>query len=110
MPQVGDISDWDEAKDGPLTIEAVRRLFTPPERYRISEYRYPQGTKFNGNMRPGIVYTLEGECEYRFPSAAVHLRCGQYAKLPGGDYEVEALGSGELVVVLAWQVPFETTQ
>ena len=93
------------ADHGPELDEAsVRSAFQPADRYRISRYYYPPGTKFGGTMIKGGV-VLRGECRFTFGKGSVTLRSGHFAELPGGTYELAVNGDSDLEIVLAWDFP-----
>lgn len=101
------VERWNEAEQGPLSVDAIRERLLPSGRYRVSEYHYPPSTELEGAMKPGIVYVLSGECSYRFGGATARLSKGQFAQLPGGDYGLAGAGVDELHLVLAWPLPFD---
>jgi len=97
---------WNFALHGPITLGAVRALHEPQRRHRVSLYRYPASTRFAGAMRAGTCYVVTGSCRYRF-AETVELRLGQIACLPEGAYELEVTAADELIIILAWRLPFE---
>jgi hypothetical protein len=92
-------------EDGPLTLEGIRARHVPPEWHRISEYRYPAGTRFSGRMRAATCYVLSGQCVYRFQDD-IFLQAGMWSVFEPGEYEMEVVGDEELTLVLVWKLPF----
>lgn len=95
---------WTADHDAELDEASVRAAFQPAERYRISLYRYPTGTRFGGTMIAGMCIVLRGQCTFSFEQS-VRLRAGEFAELPGGSYQLVADGDIDLELVLAWELP-----
>ena len=98
-----EVKQWDESAHGMLSEDALRRMYVPAERYRISRRRYPAHTKFSGSMRPGLVYVLRGSCTYSFEHS-VQLEARSIGNLPGGPYSFD-VGDEDLEIVLVWELP-----
>jgi hypothetical protein len=96
---------WDECSDGPLTEEGVRRLFAPAWKYRLSTYRHPAGTVFQGSMRASTCFVLKGQCLYRRGSEVTALCAGDVAQLPEGEYELTVGADDELRIIMVWELP-----
>ena len=96
---------WDALNTEVLSEVAVRSRL-PPEKYRVSAYRYPPQAKFSGVMRRGTCHVVAGVCRYIFESE-VMLQAGDVAELPEGHYSLEVLGEDEVVIILCWELPFE---
>jgi len=96
---------WDAFNTEALSEVAVRSRF-PPEKYRVSAYRYPPEAKFGGVMRRGTCHVVAGACRYIF-EIDVRLQAGDVAELPEGHYSLEVLGQDEVVIILSWELPFE---
>jgi len=101
---------WDAREHGLHTEENIRRTFSPPEWFRVSRYTYPLGTSFDGAMRPGVVHVMSGRCRYSFDDVSAIVSAGELAELPGGAYSLQVLGEEELVVILAWRLPFKVPE
>ncbi len=93
---------WDSSQ-GPISETAVRALHQPAGRFRVSVARYPKGSKFEGRMRAGTCYVLEGSCCYTFPDAVAKLSSGDIATLPAGDFLFEA--HEDVVLAQVWELP-----
>jgi hypothetical protein len=92
-----------------MSEAAIRKLYMPPENYRVSAFHYPAGTIFSGSMRSGQVYVIEGSCEYRFLeiSEPISLLAGETLQLPEGEYEMEVTSTDPVFLVLVWEIPPE---
>jgi hypothetical protein len=101
---MGEVKIW-SPNDGPLTFEAIKARHVPAEWHRVSQYRYPAGTRFSGTMRSAHCYVLSGRCIYRFSKETV-LEPGTWTVLEEGDYELEVVGEQDLSIVLVWKLPF----
>jgi|SRR5882672_8033581 len=85
--------------------EYTVRSHYDPAQYRVSKFVYPKDTCFPGTMQPGKCFVIEGKCGYRFEGFSTTLMAGQYADLPGGDYEFRTIGDVSAEIVLVWSLP-----
>ena len=100
------VQRWDEVACGPMSEAAIRALYTPPERFRISPSHYPPNTKFRGSMMSGQIYVLRGSCGYLFDGHdPIVLSAGDTVRFPEGDFDMFVLGNEEVYSVLVWELP-----
>ncbi len=96
---------WDEVRLGPITVESVRVLHQPPERFRVSLDSHPAATTFTGTARAGRRYVLAGTCSYRVDELLWELRAGDIADLPAGEFTFRGRDGGPVQVVSVWELP-----
>lgn len=94
---------WDAKADGPLTQETLEAHFAPPARYRVLPSRYPVGSRLKLTAAPGLCFVVRGVCRLRCPEPLL-LRPGQYAALPGGDFELRVVGSEPVELIRVFEV------
>lgn len=89
-----------------MSEDAVRSMFQPADRYRISRYCHTAGTTTHGAMLSGVCFVLSGRCRLKVGSPSpIDLQAGQFIEMPCGSYEIFALGSEDLEMVLVWELP-----
>lgn len=98
---------WDEAKDGPLSQETLEERFAPPARFRVAPSRYPVGARLHLTSAPGLCFVVKGTCRLRCPEPLL-LKPGQYAALPGGDFELRVVGSEPVELIRVFEVKGNT--
>ena len=98
---------WDYDRLGPLSLEAVRALHQPAERFRVTPSRYPAGTAFAGTARVGRRYILAGACVFTLGEGTWELHAGDIVDLPEGDYQFRVLGGEPVELVTVWALPPE---
>ncbi|WP_020467830.1 hypothetical protein [Zavarzinella formosa] len=96
---------WDYPSHGPLSLEAVRRVHRPGERFRISPARHHPGESFSEISRAGRRYVLAGSCSFTQGNFVWELRAGQFADLPEGPFEFRVLDAGPAELVRVWELP-----
>lgn len=94
---------WDPEADGPLTLAVLEARFAPPSRFRITPGRYPAGSRLKLSAAPGLCFVLRGTCRIRCPEPLL-LRPGQYAALPGGDFELRVVGAEPVELIRVFEV------
>jgi len=102
------VRKWSDYNDVPLTEEAIRQCFQPADEYRVTLKRYPAETQFDGTMRQGTIFVVEGVCKIAFEgdSAPCELMvsAGEFVEVPGGNYELLVTGPGDLTIVCVWRL------
>jgi hypothetical protein len=103
----GSTRRWDSS-EGPLSEEAVRRLFDP-KRYRVSRYRYDFQPGLGGVTASGVWYVLRGQCEITF-DRPVQLMAGDIFESGEGSYELEIISEEPFEVVKVWDLESLSTE
>jgi hypothetical protein len=98
---------WDVEADGPLTQATLEARFAPPARFRVSPSRYPVGSRLKLTAAAGLCFVIRGTCRLRCPEPLL-LRPGQYAALPGGDFELRVVGSEPVELIRVFEVNGDT--
>ena len=98
---------WKRISSSALTLEAIKSLHVPSQRFRISPARYPAGASFSGESRAGRVYVLAGSCRYAFGVTEFELVVGAFADVPEGGYQFQTVGSHEVEIVRVFELPRE---
>ena len=98
---------WDAAADGPLNQETLAARFAPPARFRIAPARYPVGCRLKLTAAAGLCFVVRGTCRLRCPEPLL-LRPGQYAALPGGDFELRVVGKEPVELIRVFEVDGNT--
>ena len=99
------MSAWKEAYSGPMSLDSIKSLHVPAERFRISPATYPPGTTFHGLSRVGRIYVLSGGCRYVFGTVAFNLPAGSFAEVPEGEYAFQTVGNAEVHLVRVYELP-----
>ena len=102
------VVSWDARRDGELSEESLRRRYPAPS-FRLAVRRFTAGELVRGAMRKGTCFVLRGECKFMFDDQPITLKSGEYSDLPEGEFAVLALGTEDLVYVVVWPVPSNTT-
>lgn len=106
---VGDVNQgrgrWDEEALGPLTLEAVRRLYQPEARYRVRWNSHEAGVTYEGWARAMRRYVVSGSCVYEVAGRVWSLSGGEFADLPEGDYRFSASAESPVEFILVWELP-----
>jgi len=101
-PQIGPaIGRWDEARQGPLTEEALRRHLEGLG-YAVSRYVYPPGTYFPPHTHEvdKIDAVLSGRFRLTLEGRVVVLGPGEWVAVPRGAVHDAAVMGEEPVVSL----------
>ncbi|MEM9360740.1 MAG: hypothetical protein AAGB04_31585, partial [Pseudomonadota bacterium] len=79
-------SSWKDDYGDSLNVELLRAKFAPPQKFRVSEFKYAAGVKYNGSMLPGKCFVLKGNVTYQYDNYEIHLAEGEVGQLPQGSY------------------------
>jgi quercetin dioxygenase-like cupin family protein len=101
------VQNWDHSEWGPASLETIRLLHRPGERFRVSPGRYDPGESFPEAARAGRRYVLAGSCSFTKGGEVWELRAGEFADLPGGQFEFRVLGDSPVELVSVWELPPE---
>jgi hypothetical protein len=99
------IRPWNADQDGPLTLEGVRAIHQPPNRFRISHQSYEAGTSFDGVQQPGFKYILSGNCVFTFGTSRCELHAGHVCEHAAGEFHFEAGRDEAVEFVSVWELP-----
>ncbi len=93
------VESWDEARNGPLTEEALRQKL---ERrgYRVSRYVYPPGTYFpdHTHAQDKIDAVVSGRFQMTLEGRVVTLEAGDCLAVPrGAAHSARVVGSEPVV-------------
>jgi len=99
------VSDWKRDYGDNLNVARLKELFAPPERFRVSEFKYPAGTTTSGSMLPGICFAFMGSVIFDFGLNSIRVDVGRYAVLPGGSYHLRVDEGEDARVVIVWEIP-----
>ena len=102
---VGDSNKWNEAAYGPMSLEAVRLLFQPKARYRVSWNKHPAGASFIGWSRAGRHYIVSGNCTISVGGHSWSLGADDFADLPEGDFSFSVSGDSPVELISVWELP-----
>ena len=96
---------WSDDYDSSLSVDNLRETFSPADRYRVSEFSYPAGTKLNGSMIAGKCFVLSGSVSYHYDDDEANLATGEWSELPAGSYELTIKDDCDAKLVLVWEIP-----
>ncbi len=99
------IEKWQSRFSGEPSEAVIRKHFRPAERYRISRYSYPVGSRFSGGMLAGTCFVLAGRCSLAFGKDCIHVGEQDVVKVPGGSYSLEVDGPAAVELVFVWELP-----
>lgn len=99
------VSDWKCDFGDNLDVARLKELFTPPERFRVSEFKYPAATTTSGAMLPGKCFAFMGSVVFDFGANSIRVDADKYAVLPGGSYQLRVDEGGDARIVLVWEIP-----
>ncbi|MFP6819481.1 hypothetical protein [Acinetobacter sp.] len=106
-----DIKYWNDLTDEPLTLENVKKRYTPASKYRIQfNFREPRRSS-NGfwQKTSGFItyYIQKGTVIFKNEETLeeVTLGPGCIVKLPGGDYECKVISEIRLEFIQVLELP-----
>jgi len=94
-----EVERWDEAREGPLSENALRRKLEG-RGYRVSRYVYPPGTVFPEHRHDvdKIDGVLAGRFRLTLPEGSVVLEAGDAVAVPRGTaHSAEVVGEEPVV-------------
>lgn len=107
MAMTTSITDWKNDYGDSLNVERLREIFAPPDRFRVSEFKYPAATVTSGAMLPGKCFCFIGSVVFEFGENSVRVDANKYAVLPGGSYRLQVDETSDAKVVIVWEIPTE---
>lgn len=103
------VRTWDTICKQAMSRQTIAALYQPESAYRISEYTYPAGAKFQGAMREGTCYVLAGAFQWT-SDQSVWIRAGEFATLPQGEYQIEVAPTAPVTMIKVWELPLHIRQ
>lgn len=94
-----ELERWDEARDGPLTEEALREKLESSG-YSVTRYVYPPGTTFGDHTHPmdKVDAVVSGRFRMGTPDGEVVLEAGDRLVVPAGTvHSAEVVGDEPVV-------------
>jgi hypothetical protein len=99
------VRSWSELSCESISLEAIRKLHTPPSHFRISRYQYTAGTALPGIAHAGRCYVLSGRCSFTVGDWQAEIVSAAYADLPSGSHELLVPGDDPVELVWVWEIP-----
>jgi len=104
---------WSDVPREPMSEDAIRRLHSPAEKYRISPNKYEVGVNASADVSVGfMIYVLSGKCKYVSHSkdeesnnSELVLTAGDVGNIPPGRYTFQSLGDTLTQVVRVFKLP-----
>lgn len=103
----GEVQTWDYSNWDAPSLEAIRSLHRPGERFRISPDHYDAGESFSTISRAGRRYVLAGSCSFTKGGSTWELHIGEFVDLPEGQFEFRVVGASPVELVSVWALPPE---
>lgn len=98
-------SSWKDDYGETIDVDTLRTKFSPPEKFRVSEFKYPAGGNYGGSMLSGKCFVLKGDVTYHYDGYDVHLVEGEVGQLPQGSYTADVGEKSDLEFVVVWEIP-----
>jgi hypothetical protein len=98
-------SDWRIDYGEELNLDVLRRIFSPPTRFRVTDHRWPARCEIRRAMRAGKCFMVSGKCKFIFNSKELILNCGEWAELPAGEHTLVNLTDCDAETVHVWEIP-----
>jgi hypothetical protein len=98
-------SSWKDCYGEAIDIATLRTKFSPPEKFRVSEYKYLAGESCGGSMLAGKCFVLQGDVTYHYDDCDLHLLEGEVAELPRGSFTLTAGTESDVELILVWEIP-----
>ena len=100
-----EVAQWESMSSEPMTLEAIRGLYTPASHYRVSRNGYDAGVSFPGTGKAGRLYVLSGRCSKSVGDWSAELGPGSFVDFPGGDFVFSVIGDEPVRLVNVWEIP-----
>ena len=98
-------TEWKNDYGNNLDVERLREIFAPPDRFRVSEFKYPAATVTSGAMLPGKCFGFLGSVVFEFGENAVRVDADKCVVLPGGSYHLRVDDASDARIVIVWEIP-----
>ena len=107
---------WSDVSGEAMSENAIRRLHSPPEEYRISPNEYEVCASVSAHVGVGfLIYVLSGKCKYQSHQShskdggstwsELVLNTGDVGTIPPGRYTFQSLGGTLTKVVSVFKLP-----
>ncbi len=100
-----EVALWESLSTEPMSLEAIRSLYTPASHYRVSRNGYDAGVSFPGTGKAGRLYVLAGRCSKSVGDWSAELGPGSFVDFPGGDFVFSVIGDEPVKLVNVWEIP-----
>jgi quercetin dioxygenase-like cupin family protein len=74
-----------------MDLATLRRQFSPPGKYRVSQYTYPVGSEAHGATSRGAIHVFSGACRFSIGSEEVLLSEGDAIEHGNGRYNIKVV-------------------
>ena len=87
-------------------MDMLKSKYSPPHKFRVSEFHYSAGEIIEGSMRTGNCFVMAGTCSYEFSNKyRVGLTSGEYIQLSEGTYQLIVGDQDDLHIIVVWELP-----
>ena len=101
-----DKASWRSEYGSALDLDVLKARYSPPERFRVTEYCYPAGESITASMRAGKCFVVGGACVYkRIGYEELELSDGDFVELPEGTYQLTVADDGDVRILFVWELP-----
>jgi hypothetical protein len=91
---------WADVSEDPISEEAIRALYFPPENFRLYVNTHEAGGKFPTKAgHVFVLYVLAGSCKTTLAGSEVSLHASEFIALEKGSYTFDVVGNEELKLV-----------
>lgn len=98
-------SDWRIDYGEELDLLTLKKIFSPPTRFRVSDYRWPPHCEVGRSMRAGKCFVFSGTCKFIFTNSELTLDSGEWAELPTGQHTMVNVSDCEAETVFVLEIP-----
>ena len=96
---------WSTISSVKMTEEAIRKLCSPPEKYRIYPNKYPSGLNLIGTIGyPHMMYVIKGCCKFKADNIEIIVNPSEYVALHKGPYEMQVFEGDDLEIVRVYEL------
>ena len=99
------IKKWSALSTNPISEAAIRSLYPPEKKYRVSAYKYPPGASFSNAVGlQHLVFVVEGKFKYAGEGDEIIVGEAEFVSVEVGKYTCKVIGDMpvRLVKVFDW--------